>query len=67
MLIDKEQDYNSVFCDFAYCITCNTSQGSEYDHILVIDEIPKHRPEYFNWLYTAVTRASKSVDVLLDQ
>jgi len=64
---DREDELNSIFCDFAYCITVNSSQGSEWQNCLVIDEMPKWRPEYFKWMYTAVTRASKSVDVLLNQ
>lgn len=68
MLIDKENNLNSIFCDFAYCITGTSSQGSEYSgRILIIDEMPKYRIEYWNWLYTAITRAKDSVDLLLDQ
>lgn len=67
MQTDRELDYNSIFVDFAYATTINSSQGSEYSDVLVLDEVPKFRPEYFNLLYTAVTRAQKRVDVLLDQ
>jgi ATP-dependent exoDNAse (exonuclease V) alpha subunit len=67
MTIDREEDRDLVYCDFAYAITCASSQGSEWPKILVIDEMPKWRPEYKYFMYTAATRASVSVDVLLDQ
>lgn len=67
MMIDKEKNLNSVFCDFSYAITGTASQGSEWGKILVIDEMPKYRPEYWKWLYTAITRAKSKIDLLLDQ
>lgn len=67
METDRENEIYSVFCDFAYAITCTSSQGSEWPNILVIDEMNRWRPEYYRWMYTAITRASKSVDVLLNQ
>jgi exodeoxyribonuclease-5 len=51
----------SVAADYAYCITCHKSQGSEWDNVLVIDE---QMPRLWNatrWRYTAVTRASKKL------
>lgn len=67
MLEDRENDYDSVFCDFSYAITCQSSQGSEWLNVLVIDEMPRYRSEYFQWMYTAITRAIKSVDIILNQ
>ncbi len=47
---------------FGYAMTCHKAQGSEWDSVLVIDEWRwEHRER---WLYTAVTRASRSVRVV---
>lgn len=51
--------------DFGYALTCHKAQGSQWSNVLVIDEsrvFPKsHRRR---WLYTAITRAAKSVTVV---
>lgn len=53
-----------LFFDFGYAITCHKSQGSQWDNVLVIDESRVFRESAARWLYTAVTRASKSVTVV---
>lgn len=45
-------------------ITCHSSQGSEWDKILVVDESAVFGKNRGKWLYTAVTRASESVVVV---
>jgi len=50
----------------AYCITCHRAQGSEFPCAVVLC----HRSHYFadrNWLYTAVTRASRYCFLLGDR
>lgn len=49
-------DKGDTLWDYAYCITCHKSQGSEADNVLVLEETcdlwdPKR------WRYTAITRA----------
>lgn len=44
-----------------YCITIHKSQGSEYDHIAIILPDKQHQILSKELLYTAVTRAKKSV------
>ena len=59
VLIDQLSDFEP-----GYCITVHKSQGSEYDHVAIIlpdQEIPILTKEL---LYTAVTRARKSVLIL---
>lgn len=62
---DIEDDKLGEVCmiDYGYAVTCHKSQGSEADNVLVVVEpnIPKHI--FFRWLYTAITRAKKSVTV----
>lgn len=50
--------------DYGYCITCHKSQGSEYDKVLVLEEMLK-ATEHKRWLYTAVTRAAKKLTLVL--
>jgi exodeoxyribonuclease-5 len=45
--------------DFGYAITCHKSQGSEWDHVLVLDE--SFGNDKARWQYTAATRASKTL------
>jgi exodeoxyribonuclease-5 len=48
---------------YADAITVHKSQGSEWEHVYVIDETPamEDRELARRWLYTAVSRASESV------
>lgn len=48
---------------FSYAITVHKAQGSEFDHVLLIDEysMEENRKE---WLYTGITRAAKSIQVV---
>ena len=50
--------------DFGYAITCHKAQGSQWDNVLVLDESSSFRQDASRWLYTAITRAAKSVTVV---
>ena len=49
--------------DYAYCITCHKSQGSQYDKVLVLEEYLK-TSDHKKWLYTAATRAKKKLIIV---
>lgn len=52
---------------FAYCLTCHKAQGSEADDVIVILESfhPQMSGEdRARWLYTAVTRAKKTLTII---
>jgi exodeoxyribonuclease-5 len=51
--------------DWGYCITCHKSQGSEYSDVVVIDESSVFREDADRWLYTATTRASQTLKILV--
>lgn len=51
--------------DYAYCITCHKSQGSEFNKVLVFDEYMKGT-DHARWLYTAATRAKKKLIIVSD-
>lgn len=50
--------------DYGYVITTHKSQGSEYDNVLVVEEMLK-ATDHARWLYTAVTRAAKKLTLVL--
>jgi exodeoxyribonuclease-5 len=50
--------------DFAYAITCHKAQGSQWDRVLVMDEGSAFQEMRDRWLYTAATRAAKSVTIV---
>ena len=54
-----KSNYNQI--DYAYAISVHKSQGSQYQQVLLWDDLfgvnnQQHRNR---WLYTAITRASK--------
>ncbi|MCM1324733.1 MAG: AAA family ATPase [Acetobacter sp.] len=50
--------------DYGYVITTHKSQGSEYNKVLVIEEVLR-RADHARWLYTAVTRAKEKLTLVL--
>lgn len=51
--------------DYGYALTCHKSQGSQWDRVAVWDESAVFRQDRWRWLYTAVTRAAKQVDLVV--
>jgi len=45
--------------EFAYILTCHLCQGSEYKDVFILDEY--YGDDYYNSLYTAITRAQKRI------
>jgi len=50
--------------DYSYALTCHKAQGSQWPNVVVFDESSSF-PEGWRWLYTAVTRASEKLTVML--
>lgn len=51
--------------EYAYAITCYSSQGSQFDNVLILDEGVKFSLDaYYKSLYVAITRAVKSVTLV---
>lgn len=50
--------------DFGYALTCHKAQGSQWDHVVVLDESRAFGIHARRWLYTAVTRAAKRVTLI---
>lgn len=47
--------------DYAYALTAHKAQGSEFPHVIVVDQRPM---SYSQWMYTALTRAQKAAVVI---
>lgn len=50
---------------FGYAITCHKSQGSQWSNVCVFDESRAFRADTSRWLYTAVTRASDHLTLVV--
>lgn len=61
LAIKNDQFFNCLKIKFGYAITCHKAQGSEWNNVFV--NCKTHQSvlskDYFRWLYTAMTRASK--------
>lgn len=59
--------YNALLIKYGYGITCHKAQGGEWPHVFV-DCVhlaaKKQSKEYFQWLYTAVTRSKNNLDLI---
>lgn len=54
--------YNALQAKYAYCVTGHKAQGGEWKHVYVdMGGISPeaYGPEFYRWLYTAITRASE--------
>lgn len=58
-------EYN-IYCefDFGYAITCHKSQGSQWEKVVVINEV-LDTENHHKWLYTAITRSSSKLVLVL--
>jgi exodeoxyribonuclease-5 len=51
--------------DYGFAITCHKSQGSQWDNVIIFDDCFYNTEEnYLRWMYTAVTRAIKTVTIV---
>jgi len=51
--------------DFGYALTGHKSQGSQFDNVYIFDESWAFRQDRQKWLYTVITRAAKTVTVVV--
>jgi exodeoxyribonuclease-5 len=51
--------------DFGYALTVHKAQGSQWDDVVLFDESWAFRENRERWLYTGVTRAAKSLTVVI--
>ncbi|MBF0391644.1 MAG: AAA family ATPase, partial [Alphaproteobacteria bacterium] len=53
--------------DWGYVLTCHKAQGSEWPHVTVVDDSGSFGADRWRWLYTACTRPSEGLTLLLRQ
>lgn len=66
--IDKEEKVPKglMYVDYGYCVTCHKSQGSEWKHVLLVDEyMPPRIWDMKRWRYTGITRAAEKLTYAL--
>ncbi len=51
--------------DYGYALTVHKAQGSQWDRVVLFDESWAFREHRQRWLYTAVTRAAKTLTVVV--
>jgi exodeoxyribonuclease-5 len=65
----KVKHWNDVglLFDYGYAITCHKSQGSQFDNVILFNERPAPVTDdnYRRWAYTAVTRSSDKLTIIL--
>jgi exodeoxyribonuclease V len=59
----RHEDTHSPFA-LAYAATVHKAQGSEWDHVLIVDEFRGAEDERRSFLYTGITRAAKRVTMV---
>jgi exodeoxyribonuclease-5 len=61
--VKKNPFFNSLQVKYSYAITCHKSQGGQWENVFVEKPYLKEGPnkDYLRWLYTAITRAKKSL------
>lgn len=58
---------NALRCVFGFALTCHKAQGGEWEYVYL--DIPRNlpaaeKPYVYQWIYTAMTRASKELYVV---
>lgn len=62
--IKEDVYYNALQIKYSYAITCHKAQGGQWEHVYIDQGYITEDmicPDYFRWLYTAITRATKKV------
>ncbi len=62
--LKEDSFYNALQVKYAYAVTCHKAQGGQWKRIFIdqgyiTDET--FTPDYYRWLYTALTRASEKL------
>ena len=55
--------FNGLRLRFGYAVTCHKAQGGEWSHVIVSCPTRQNprSPDFFRWLYTAMTRTSSKL------
>lgn len=50
--------------EYGYALTVHSAQGSQWNHVVILDESGIFRGFESRWLYTAITRAQENVTII---
>ena len=62
--IKEDIYYNALQIKYSYAVTCHKAQGGQWQHVFIDQGYITEEmlsPDYFRWLYTAITRATHQV------
>lgn len=62
--IKEDSYYNALQVKYAYAVTCHKAQGGQWQRVFIDQGYVTEEtlsPDYFRWLYTAITRATEKV------
>lgn len=62
--IREDPYYNALQIKYAYAVTCHKAQGGQWSRVFIDQGYVTEEmlsPDYFRWLYTALTRATERV------
>lgn len=62
--LKQDPHYNALQVKYAYAITCHKAQGGQWANVFIDQGYMTEDmlgPDYFRWLYTAITRATQRV------
>lgn len=62
-LTDAERRASPHF-EYGYALTVHSAQGSQWNHVVIVDESGCFREFETRWLYTAITRAQENVTII---
>lgn len=69
MSCDKREGFEAKkkhhLVDWGWALTCHSSQGSQWNKVVVHDEGAAFRDDMDKWRYTAVTRAAEKLTVVI--
>lgn len=60
----EDPHYNALQVKYAYAVTCHKAQGGQWQNVFLNQGYMSEEyltPDYFRWLYTAFTRATKTI------
>ena len=60
----RDPYYNALQIKYAYAVTCHKAQGGQWTNVFIDQGYMTEDmlgPDYFRWLYTAITRATRRV------
>lgn len=62
--LSPRERMDSRHFEYGYALTVHSAQGSQWNHVVILDESRFFEGYEKNWLYTAITRAQTTVTII---